>query len=134
MYIEFEKYPFTITDIIYNDNINYVNKITLITNGNKNFVFNAVGDCCSCSYFRIWENYDFNSLKGKIISSCKCIDIPDDFSSDSMEPDEYSYNDCSSYHLYEINFTNSDEIFKFMLVNYSNGYYDGWIESSVIDK
>ena len=29
-------------------------------------------------------------------------------------------------------FKNSDETFKFLLVNYSNGYYDGWISSSVV--
>ena len=38
-----------------------------------------------------------------------------------------------SPHLYEISFKNCENKFQFILLNYSNGYYDGWIEANVIE-
>lgn len=31
-------------------------------------------------------------------------------------------------HLYEIRFKDDNKIFKFVLTNYSNSFYDGWID------
>ena len=73
-----------------------------------------------------WD--DFKILIGKIITGIKEISLPDDY----VYPEEPSYNDCISPHLYEIRFKDSDESLKFLLVNYSNGYYDGWINTEII--
>lgn len=126
MYIDFEKFPFKITNVNFDD---YPLLIYIETDGNKNFKLIAVGDCCSTSVFRIWEDYHLEKLVGKTIKSLKAIEFPDDFELDDEEDDL-----CLTAHLYQFTFVESDEVFKFMLVNYSNGYYDGWINAEVIDK
>lgn len=132
MFINFENYPFIIVDIEFNNDDlfdDYYRSFKLITNGNKDFLFNAIGDCCSSSVFRVWKNDEFDMLKGKIIRYIRPVSFPDDF-----EFENYCDDDYVSPHLYKIEFSNSDEIFHFMLINYSNGYYDGWIETEVINK
>ena len=71
---------------------------------------------------------NFNYLIGKIIKSIKEINLPDDF-----EETESENEDCNviTTHLYEIKFKNSSETFIFQMKNYSNGYYDGYIVSSI---
>ena len=132
MFIDFNEYPFTILDIKFDEEDifdDYYQKFTLITDGNKDFVFHAIGDCCSSSVFRTWKNNDFDKLKGKIIQNITSLAFPDDFEFDFEDDDIYL-----SPHLYEIDFKDNDEKFIFMMVNYSNGYYDGWIETELIDK
>ena len=133
MYIDFEKFPFKITNVNFDEDSifdGYPSLINIETNGNKNFKLIAVGDCCSSSVFRIWKDYQFEKLVGKTIKSLKAIEFPDDFDLEDEEDDDL----CLSAHLYEFTFVENDEVFKFMLVNYSNGYYDGWINAEVIDK
>jgi hypothetical protein len=86
----------------------------------------AEGDCCSHSVFKKYKDYDFSQLSGKIIKKIKTINIPDD---DEEEDDE---DNVATPHLFEIRFKNSDEMFQFKMVNYSNGYYDGWMTSSIV--
>lgn len=131
MYIDFTKHQLPIKELIFNsDDVEddfYRGIIFILTNDTKiNFI--AVGDCCSSSIIEKYENYDFQSLIGKIITSVKEIDLPDDYE----YKEETSYGDCISLHLYEIRFKDNEEIFKFLLVNYSNGYYDGWLETEII--
>ena len=133
MFIDFEKFPFKITNVNFDKDYifdDYPSLIYIQTDGNKNFKLIAVGDCCSSSVFRIWEDYQLEKLVGKTIKSLKAIDLPDDFELD----DEEDVGLYLSPHLYQFTFVESDEVFKFMLVNYSNGYYDGWINAEVIDK
>jgi len=88
----------------------------------------AIGDCCSVSVFKTFEDKPFSSVVGKIIKGIKDISS-DDF---DYETDDDDGGDCKSPHLYEMTFKNSDETFKFLMVNYSNGYYDGWINSYIV--
>lgn len=135
MFIDFEKYPFKITGVSFSFDSkdlfdSYSSILTVETDGGKCFVFEACGECCSCSVFRIWENYRPERLIGKTISSIREIDVPDDFEFEEIDSDD---DLCLAEHLYEFKFTDSDETFKLLLVNYSNGYYDGWMKGEVID-
>ena len=135
MYIDFKKYPFVITNVKFNEDKNKIyddcyQEFIIETDGNKNFKFIAIGDCCSYSVFKVWEDYDFNKLIGRVIVSMKASKFPDDFEPEGEDDDDY----YASYHLYEMKFVDSDEVFKFMLINYSNGYYDGWINAEIVNK
>lgn len=135
MFIDFNKHSYIITDISYNDdndNGTSINHIIIKTNGSKNFSLIAEGDCCSMSFFHKWDNCPFENLIGKVITKCEGVELPEDFKFE--EDDYYGCNDCISPHLYEFSFKDSEETFKFMLVNYSNGYYDGWITFDLIDS
>ena len=131
MYIDFNKHQSPIKELIFdnndNDNVSYGEIIIVLSNDTK-IKFIAVGDCCSSSYIEKYEDYDFQNLIGKIITNVKEIELPDDY-----EYKEESSNDyCITPHLYEIQFKDNEEIFKFLLVNFSNGYYDGWLENEII--
>lgn len=91
------------------------------------YQFVAEGDCCSHSIFKQYKEFDFSQLNGKVIKKVVNIPVPDDY---ECEPE--SSDLCDSPHLYEITFKNSDEIFQFLMINYSNGYYDGWMTSSIV--
>ncbi len=134
MFIDFERYPFKITSVSFDASEdwfdNYPSILKLETDGGKAIVLKAVGDCCSCSVFRIWENYNIEKMVGKTLISFKEIDIPDNFVLENNDEDDDLY---LTDHLYEFAFSDSDETFKIMLVNYSNGYYDGWIAGEVVD-
>jgi hypothetical protein len=122
MFIQFSSYNHPIVSVELNDNKN----ILLFKTSLYNYRFEALGDCCSVSQFKKFENTDFSSVVGKIIKGVKEINGEDiDYYTDDDE-------EGVSLHLYEMSFKNSDEIFKFLMVNYSNGYYDGWINSSVV--
>jgi len=115
MFIDFEKYPFAITDVTFADE-GFSGKyqyVSIDTDGGVRFKIKAFGDCCSVSVISEWENFKFNEIIGKTIESLEQIKIPDNF---EVEPDD----DFGS-------------TFKFLMVNYSNGYYDGWIDVSVIE-
>jgi len=133
MFIDFEKHSYAIVDISYDeaDDDDSHSLIKIKTDGLKNFDLLAVGDCCSVSHFKKWENAKFESLIGKVIKNCVEIDLPEDY--ECEDSDLYGFNDSLSPHLYEMTFKDSSETFKFMIVNYSNGYYDGWIEFNLVD-
>jgi len=131
MYIDFTKHQSPIKELIFDSNdddyVSYREIIIVLSNDTK-IKFIAVGDCCSSSLIEKYENYDFQNLVGKIITSVKEIELPDDY-----EYKEESSNDyCIIPHLYEIQFKKTKETFKFILVNFSNGYYDGWLETEII--
>lgn len=133
MFIDFEKYAHTITNVSFDDEYNdEYQTITLETDGGISFKFTAVGDCCSTSIFRQFEDYKFTSLIGKTIELLTSIEVPDYYIDKYSETDEES-DLYASYHMYQFNFVNSDEIFQFLLINFSNGYYDGWMDSQVIE-
>lgn len=132
MFIDFEKYAHTITNVSFDneDNDEY-GTIILKTDEGVSFKFTAVGDCCSTSVFRQFEEYKFSSLIGKTIEIMTEIEVPDNYIDKYNEADEDD-GFYASYHMYQFNFMGSSEIFQFLLVNFSNGYYDGWIDSEVI--
>jgi len=136
MYVDFSKYQSPIKEIIFenddNDNDDkdneYYREIIVVLNNETKIKFIAVGDCCSSSVIEKYENNDFQNLIGKIITDVNEIELPDNY-----EYKEESYDDyCITPHLYEIKFNTIKETFKFILVNFSNGYYDGWLETEII--
>ena len=133
MYIDYSKHQYSIKEIIFNsddvDDDFYRGIIFILTNDTK-IKIDAIGDCCSSSIIEKYENYNFQNLVGKIISGIKEIELPDDYE----YSEETSYGEHISPHLYEIRFKDNEEIFKFLLINYSNGYYDGWLETEIILK
>jgi hypothetical protein len=126
--IQFSKFNYPISNVELNDDCNTI----LISLDIASFKYKllAEGDCCSHSVFKKYKDNDFNQLLGKIIKNIKEVDVPDDYN-DSDVDDENGWNDVSRPHLYEMRFKNSNEIFQFQLINYSNGYYDGWMSSSI---
>jgi len=90
------------------------------------FKFEAVGDCCSRSLISKY-NEDFSVLIGKVIKNIKEINLPDNFE----EENDDKYGDYTTTHLYEIKFKYNEGSFIFQMKNYSNGYYDGYLISSV---
>lgn len=97
----------------------------------------AFVDCCSTSYFILPTNqydsvynYDLNinSIIGKILLNI--CDVDNDIIKTNYDIKEYLFvrdnlkHSHAKYHYYIMEF--SDETFyTFMLINYSNGYYDG---------
>lgn len=137
MFINFSEYPFPIKEIIFSDEDEDNLYYSIILKINENLKFNliAVGDCCSTSYMRKYKDYDFNSIIGKTIIKIDQINFPDDYI--FYETDDYSekrFNNVISHHLYEISFKETEETFKMLLLNYSNGYYDGWLEINFIQE
>ncbi len=137
MFIDFEEYhPFTITAVNFDEdekltwNDEY-QRLWIDTDRNKKFQIDAIGDCCSCSVIIQWEDYRFEKMIGKTIKSIDEIEVPNYF---DVEIDDEDMDDLVAIpHLYEFTFTD-DTTFKFLLVNYSNGYYDGWINLTPVDK
>lgn len=135
MFVDFSKYPFAITAVTFDEdekmkyNEEY-QRLWIETEGNNKFQIDAIGDCCSCSVIIQWEDYRFEKIIGKIIKSIDEISVPDYF---DVEIDDEDMDDYVAIpHLYEFTFTD-DSTFKFLLVNYSNGYYDGWLEMKVLN-
>lgn len=130
MFIDFEKYPFAITDVTFADE-GFSGKyqyIIIDTDGGARFKIEAFGDCCSVSVISELENFKFSETIGKTIESLHQIRVPDNF---QVETDD-DFDDCATPHLYEFLFTDGST-FKFLMVNYSNGYYDGWIDMTVVE-
>lgn len=115
-----------------NNNYKEADSFTLF-NKNNSFKFIAVGDCCSRSVFTPFKGSVFTSLIDETIIKLEEIEFPEDYncSEDIEDYSEYDEELCTKTHLYQFILKNKSEPFKFMLVNYSNGYYDGWIS---IDK
>lgn len=121
MNINFKLYNHSIINIETNgnDETEYLN---LLTDGGYKFKFETESDCCSTSFISKYKE-DFSVLIGKVIKGIKEIDY--------YEEEE---QDCGNYvkvHIYEMTFKFSEDKFLFQMKNYSNGYYDGWIVSSV---
>ncbi|AZL89614.1 hypothetical protein QKC54_gp0940 [Megavirus baoshan] len=79
----------------------------------------AYADCCSESWFELYNDNPIDQIVGKKIQSLqyvKDIDLP---------PSGVQERDIN--HIYRINFTD-DTYYDFVLRNSSNGYYDGWLE------
>lgn len=111
-----------------NNNYKECDSFTL-SNKNNSFKFKAIGDCCSRSVFTPFKDSVFTSLIDKTIIKLEEIEFPEDYDC-SEDIEDYTEVDdelCITTHLYQFTFKNDIEPFKFMLVNYSNGYYDGWI-------
>ncbi len=79
----------------------------------------AVGDCCSQSWFELYENKSFDECIGKTYIGCNDTGLTHD-----MEESEIQEHDIN--HIYELLF-DDNTTFKFLLRNSSNGYYDGYI-------
>jgi len=124
MFVDFNKYK---SEIIGYE-LNKDRDILILKTNMCSFKITAYGDCCSFSVIKCVNGISFDSLIGKIIKRVKeVIEINDDIKADISDTDDDDDDDCINEHIYKIEFINSDEIFYFAMVNYSNGYYDGWI-------
>jgi len=127
----------------YNFNFNNFNEEIINIDLNNNFnqllcktslytlKFDAIGDCYSSSFFKIYLK-KFSFLIGKIIKNINEIDIPFDYDYFDDIYKDFDFNTTINNHLYQITFKNSNDIFHFLLINYSNGNYDGWIDINII--
>lgn len=131
-YVNFKNYNEQVLQVYYKlDEENEFNDFIIMTENYK-FKFTAEGDCCSVSNFRFYKEKTFDYLYGKVIKNIKEINLPDDYNIEISNKNDFTYNDCITPHLYEITFKDDDNsIFEFLMYNYSNGYYDGWISSKV---
>lgn len=128
MFPNFNKYNRKIDDIILNDR-QYENKyetISLKTSLYK-IVITAISECCSYSWIEKYKNNDFDILKNKIITSIKEIKFLENYEYD----DKDNTFDCITSHLFQIKFTDNTS-FDFLLLNSSNGYYDGYIRVEIL--
>lgn len=104
----------------YDNTLTRFSKIIIETN-NGTLTLNAIGDCCSDSWFELINNpkYDFRHLIGKklykVNSKIKEINMS------KSRVQEYDQN-----HLCE--FVLGNGYFKFILRNSSNGYYSGYVD------
>jgi len=132
MLVDFENYQDKITDIKFLDDEYSEAKdknfpCVKIFTEKYIFILNALGDCCSVSYIKEFRN-KFSEIIGKTITGIQ--EIEDKYDSDEESCDD----DTIKIHIYEITFKEDDKPFKFLLKNYSNGYYDGWIEFEVVNN
>lgn len=136
MFINFEKYiDYHIIEVNFNDESN----LLLITlNNGYIFKLEACGECCSISYFHKYkkEIKDISFLIQKTIKNIKIVHLSEEEINEITIEENIKINDVwNEYvqpYVYEISFLNSNDNFKFMMLNYSNGYYSGWIEGTVI--
>lgn len=137
-------------------NVEHSNKQLIFTYDDKKLILNAIGDCCSQSYFEF--DCDVNQFKGKqlvsvqkykhnttpnkhkLFEKCKdkflindnqTVELTDEQMSKHFG-DKYDLKHLENhliFHFYTIVFTDGSDC-EFMLINFSNGYYDGWIETT----
>jgi hypothetical protein len=125
MFIDIRKLDKPIENVdVEMDNLQQIRSFTL-KNSQCSYKLIAVGDCCSFSIFKVKEQ-PFTFFEGKIIETIEEIDFPELYEFDDIKQNDDYY---ASPHLYQISFKDIEEKFEFMLINYSNGYYDGWIEA-----
>lgn len=133
MLVDFKNNNTRITEIIIDsddpNNDDYKDSIIIKTDL-KIYKITAVGDCCSNSVIKEYKNYKFNNFIGigKIIEKIEEINIDDDDDDFKDDQDDLEQGYFVSPHLYKMSFKDCDDVFLFKLINYSNGYYDGWIE------
>jgi hypothetical protein len=103
-------------------NVKWVKKDEIIIVFEKNKLrMVAEGDCCSESVFEPVENFYFDKLVGKRIFSVEHINSIEEYIDDDfIQTDENNF-------IVEDNQHQKSE-FPFLLINTSNGYYDGHIE------
>lgn len=111
--------------------IKLLSQIILLTNKEK-LIITPIGDCCSISYLVLFDDYNLRKLIDYKIKSFRKIDDIDEIKKEFSKISTYRLDDVKKLYLYEFTLFDSS-IFKFGLVNSSNGYYDGWIEL-YIDK
>jgi hypothetical protein len=123
MFINYDSHNHLITSVELTGN----NNILLFKTSLYTYKYMAIGDCYTISVFKTFEDKPFSSVVGKIIKGIKDISSYD-FDYEAYKDGECEKDDeCKSFHLYEMTFKNSDETFKFLLVNYSNGYINSYI-------
>lgn len=97
------------------ENIHVVPEKIIFTFPDVKLVVEALGDCCSYSYFENTEQ--LSDLIGQPLTS---IEYDRDFTQVNESKDRY--NDVSKVHLVKIN------DIQFQMINESNGWYDGSID------
>lgn len=120
--VSFDEINDTILDAKYDNEglLNYKDKsndrIKLIYNGYE-LVINANGLCCNVNKIELIDN--INKLKNKVIKSIEII---------NYKRNEKDGKFINFTRIYQINFKNTMETFRFRLVSTGSEYYDGWIE------
>ena len=128
MFIDYKIYNKPIESYEMNDELDILQFKTT----SYKYQYLAEGDCCSFSKFYNYKQ-DFSFVIGKTIKSVKEIDIPDDFKlSDIDDENDYDPDVLIVPSLFEMKFKDSDDTFKFVMLHYSNGYYSGWMSSSIV--
>ena len=86
-----------------------------------------MADCCSTSILFIFDKYPLQNLIGnQIVSLTEIKNIYNKLFKQKRFIDDYNVNNFEKYHIYQIKLYNK-KLFYFGLVNFSNGYYDGFI-------
>ena len=136
MFPDFSKVNETITDVITvsdpsTDDYDKYDYVELYTKNSK-IILKAIGESYSYSTIEKFENFNFNSLCGKNIKSIVEVDSYD-YEYPFKLTQEHIKNDVSGAtpHIYQIEFTNNVKPFQFLLVNFSDGWYDGWLEVNI---
>ena len=108
---------------------------------NKIITLTAVGECCSTSNFIIESNLILNLTYDKIyenlikyrgrtlVNILLDIDMDDNMYNLFGDPSEYDSMDSVKFRYNKLIFSDNTEL-PFLLINESNGYYDGWTEIS----
>lgn len=96
----------------------------------KTVVMELEGDCCSSSYFSPEGIEDLKSLAGQTISNIE--DAEESSASHGPYSSELEYGDSVSWHF--LKFTTDKGHTTVDWRNDSNGYYDGWINASIVES
>jgi UDP-3-O-acyl-N-acetylglucosamine deacetylase len=112
---------------IYKDSyIKLLSKIILELD-NENIIIEPISEYYGISYLVLFDKYHTRRLLDYKIKNLKQIEDKEEIKKEFSKIRTFNLVDVKKYHMYE--FTLSDtSIFKFGLVNSSNGNYDGWIE------
>lgn len=104
--------------------------ITFDTNGNSNtkITFHAEADCSSQSYYvfvdRNWEKIKQKNLVNIILDECETEELRKMFDVKKIE------GECITPHYNRLVFGDGTHL-NFLLINDSNGYYDGWTNMTI---
>ena len=114
--------------------------ISLLFEDKSILKFRAVGGCCSSSTLHLPDNAILSNIIGKSLFSLPCIgkikiDKMNNYTSlkNIIIPLAYNYDDKSFgpetilFNCYKFIFFDGSS-FEFILMNKSNGYYNGWLE------
>lgn len=106
-----------ITEIHMNDDY-----LVFITDGAEVHAFQAVGDCCSWSYFHDFYGLEKLLENGPVVSARPIAVYHDDWE------DEYGEKQAYGFEIVTEHPTWGEQTSVFSFRNESNGYYGGWIE------
>lgn len=116
---------------VYKHNMDAINTIQFSFDGyNDHLDLDAIGDCCSSSWFYFFDDTGVHLAKNTIESFAKEKTI---LSIEFLHKIQLPISNIQEYdinHLVRINFTDGSN-YEFVLRNSSNGYYDGWIEINI---